>query len=81
MFGKTKKSDAQKALEERGLDIYKRDETIVYKDDYLALVQVGLHSETLNERYKPHIVACSDLIKEGYTLVIWSGLIVFTKTT
>ena len=80
-MAKRKKSDAQKALEERGLDIYKGDETIVYKDDCLALVQFGLYSETLNKRYKPHIVACSDLIKEGYTLVSWGGLIVFTKTT
>ena len=36
MFGK-KKTDAQKALEERGKDIHRGSgETITYKDDYFA---------------------------------------------
>ena len=72
MFGKKKKTDAQKALDERGKgkEFQNKDETIVFKDDYVALVSTILDAE---EGSNPHWVACSDLTKEGYTLVSREG--------
>ena len=77
MFGTPKqgKSDVQKSLEERGkgknLKNYHPQETIWYKDDYQALVRTDADGDVKGSWM--HIVACSDLMKEGYILVTTSG--------
>ena len=88
MFGtpKQEKSDEQKSLEERGkeknlknLKNYHPQETIFYKDDYQARVSNYMDDDMRGSL--PYIVACSDLIKEGYTLVSLStnGIYIFQK--
>ena len=77
MFGKDKKSDAQKALEERGKGFTRSNETIWYKDDYFAVVTTAVDVD--DDETTPSWIACSDLTKEGYTLVIDRGLLYFQK--
>ena len=94
MFGKGEDndriSDAQKALEERGEDIYVKWfnkkgeyeglETIAYKDDYLAVVNMKLRHYGDGYNSFPYVIACSDLTKEGYTCVYeYKDFILFQK--